>query len=171
MELLIPGLILVALMVWASTRIKRTVAEAFEPEFIDSTSFTLDKPVGFLHVLNDDSGVEFRGYSKEFGKTGKKDVRQVTAEVRVYEDKDLARRKSEIGSQERVLSSTPYTDAGEKALRLDTEVSGDGPEFRRYYKLVTRGRRLIELKISVLEEYSADNEELVDGLITGFIVK
>ena len=32
MELLIPGLILVALMVYASTKIKKAAAAAFEPE-------------------------------------------------------------------------------------------------------------------------------------------
>jgi hypothetical protein len=36
MEILIPGLILVALMVYVSTRIKRAAARAFEPENVDA---------------------------------------------------------------------------------------------------------------------------------------
>ena len=67
MELLIPGLILVALMVWASTRIKKNAAAAFDAEVIETESFSIRKPEGFLHVLNDDSGLAFRSYSKDFG--------------------------------------------------------------------------------------------------------
>src|SRR5687767_8261126 len=52
MELLIPGLILVALMVYASTRIKRTAAAAFDRETVDTEDFIIQKPEGFLHNLH-----------------------------------------------------------------------------------------------------------------------
>jgi hypothetical protein len=79
MELLIPGLILVALMVYASTRIKRNAARAFEAETIETDEFIIQKPEGFLHNLNGDPKYLFEAYSKEFSKEdGKQRVGTVT---------------------------------------------------------------------------------------------
>src|SRR5713226_4104201 len=85
MELLIPGLILVALMVYASTRIKKTAAVAFEPETIETDDFIIQKPDGFLNKINRDVQFEFEAYSKEFGGPGAEDFRQGTAHLRVYD--------------------------------------------------------------------------------------
>lgn len=68
MELLIPGLILVALMVYASTRIKRSAAAAFDEEAIETDEYVIQKPEGFLHNLNAGSEYLFEAYSKEFSK-------------------------------------------------------------------------------------------------------
>lgn len=68
MELLIPGLILVALMVYASTRIKRSAAKAYEQEAIETDGFRLVKPEGYLNPLRDRSDYLFEAYSKEFGR-------------------------------------------------------------------------------------------------------
>src|SRR5258707_9193856 len=84
MELLIPGLILVALMVYASTRIKKTAAAAFEPETIETDTFIIQKPDGFLNVINGDPQYSFEAYSKEFGGPGAENFRQGTAHLSVY---------------------------------------------------------------------------------------
>src|SRR5260370_21728636 len=86
MELLIPGLILVALMVYASTRIKKTAAVAFEPETIETDDFIIQKPDGFLNKINRDEQFEFEAYSKEFGGAGAENIRQGTAYLMVYDD-------------------------------------------------------------------------------------
>lgn len=79
MELLIPGLILVALMVYASTRIKRSAARAFEAETVETDEFIIQKAEGFLHNLNGDPKYLFEAYSKEFSKAdGKRRVGTVT---------------------------------------------------------------------------------------------
>ncbi len=65
MEILIVGSIIVALMVWASTRIKRDAAAAYNEEVIEADGFKLTKPEGFIHLLNDDSGLAFRANSKD----------------------------------------------------------------------------------------------------------
>ncbi|MFM9905905.1 MAG: hypothetical protein ACKVQJ_15180 [Pyrinomonadaceae bacterium] len=65
--ILIPGIILVALMVYASTRIKKIAAAAFEAETIETDDFVIQKPDGFLHVLNGDPKYAFETYSKEYG--------------------------------------------------------------------------------------------------------
>lgn len=67
MEILFVGLILVALMVYASTRIKRSAAAAFDPETVETDEFVIQKPEGFLNVVGGDEKYAFEAYSKEFG--------------------------------------------------------------------------------------------------------
>src|SRR5262245_480612 len=81
MELLIPGLILVALMVWASTKIKRQAAEAFEPEEIEIDGFAVSKPEGFLHVINSRTNDLFEAYTKDFGEGEEDGIRRATAHI------------------------------------------------------------------------------------------
>src|SRR6187399_163340 len=85
MELLIPGLILVALMVYASTRIKKIAAKAFEAETIETADFVIKKPEGFLNVINGDPRYAFEAYSKEFGGPGAEEFRKGTATLTVHE--------------------------------------------------------------------------------------
>lgn len=172
MELLIPGLILVAIMVWASTRIKRSAAKAFEPEAIETDEFEIKKPEGLLHVLNDDTGLAFRGYSKTFGKVGKKDVRQITVEVSISDKQTLKQRRDEIaGLSESLISEIPYLDGGEKAITIEARSVIDGGEYDVFYKIVSRGKRLFEMRASVLAGHRDENLDRIEELIAGFSVK
>ena len=81
MELLIPGLLLVALMVYASTKIKKAAAAAYEPESIETDRFAITKPEGMINPVNDDSPYLFEAYTKDFGVDDQKNERQVTAFV------------------------------------------------------------------------------------------
>jgi hypothetical protein len=162
MELLIPGLILVALMVWASTRIKRNAAAAFDAESIETEGFTIEKPEGFLHVLNDDSGLAFRAYSKEFGKVGNKDVRMATIEIERHAGANIGGMRKQIKENSESLAEfETYIDGGEKAaLVRSTQIVGGG-EFEVFQKLVTRGSNLWDVRCSVL----TDNVEELSGKI------
>ena len=55
MEILIIGGVVVLIMVFISTQIKKRAALAFEPETIDTEEFRLLKPNGFLYPLREDS--------------------------------------------------------------------------------------------------------------------
>lgn len=81
MELLIPGLILVALMIYASTRIKRSAARAFEAETIETDDFVIEKPDGFLNVIGGDPKFAFEAYSRDFGGDGTENIRRATANI------------------------------------------------------------------------------------------
>lgn len=96
MELLIPGLILVALMVYASTRIKRSAARAFEAEAIETDDFVLQKPDGFLNVIGGDSKFAFEAYSKDFGGEGAESIRRATADVVVKNNTSVKTIATEI---------------------------------------------------------------------------
>ncbi len=96
MELLIPGLILVALMAYASTRIKRSAARAFESETIETDEFVIQKPEGFLNVLNGDPKFAFESYSKPYGQEPAQEFRQCTAKLRIIENSGLAKVTADI---------------------------------------------------------------------------
>lgn len=172
MELLIPGLILVGLMIWASTRIKKNAAAAFDAETVDTAQFTIHKPEGFLHVLNDDSGPAFRSYSKDFGKVVGKDVRRATIEIERHPGTDLdAVKKAIKSSAETVEPSEPYLDAGEKAAWISSTNIINGGEFAVTHKLVTRGADVWEARGSVLAEFRDDLAETIETTLDSVRVK
>ena len=154
MELLIPGLILVAIMAWASTRIKRNAAAAFDREQIETDDFVIEKPEGFLHVVNDRSGLLFRAYSKDFGTVGRSDLRQATIEVERHRGAGVDTVLSEIeGESETLEIETSYLDSGEKASTVRSVSVRDGAEYETVHKLVTRGSDVIEARGRVLAEH------------------
>lgn len=167
MELLVPGLILVALMVWASTKIKRITAAAFEPEWVEMPLYSIYKPSGFLHVLNDESGLDFRAYSRDVESIGKRDFRVATIEVEVFESKDLESRIAEIRRDFGVPSISKYLDGGENSAIIRLRRSDGAAEYADTRKIVSRGSRLIELRVAVLEqradEFGSSVEEILDG--------
>ena len=85
MELLIPGLILVALMVYVSTKIKKSAAQAYETERIDTEEFSITKPEGFINPLNTNSPFAFEAFTKEFGSTPNERLRKASAELRIID--------------------------------------------------------------------------------------
>src|SRR5437867_2652270 len=129
MELLIPGLILVALMVYASTRIKRSAARAFEAEQIAGDGFTLVKPDGFLHRINDDSEYAFEAYSKEFGSGAADDVRAATAVALVRNTNVDDAATAERTRLSTVNQSEMFELAGAHCMLLTGDLVRDGHAF------------------------------------------
>ena len=172
MELLIPGLILVALMVWASTRIKKNAAAAFDAETVETDEFVIRKPEGFLHVLNDDSGLAFRAYSKEFGKIGDKEVRRATIEIERHSKTGLDELRKKIeAAAESADSPEAYLDAGEKASWMNTTQIIGGGEYAVSHKLVTRGADVWEARSSVLADNREDLLEALESALDSVRVK
>ena len=166
MEILVPGLILVALMVWLSTRIKRNAAAAFDAERIETEELIVDKPEGFLHVLNDDSGLLFRAYSREFGNVGNRDVRRATIEVERHKRASLDEVLTASKSISETLSADPaYIEGGEKAVNARSTRIRDGGEFEIVHKFITHGPDVIEARGAVLTEHSDDHIGDIEGAI------
>ncbi len=137
MEILIPGLILVALMVYASTRIKRTAAQAFEEETVETNEFSVFKPEGFLNVLNGDPKYLFEAYTKEFGVESSGDIRRATAHITVMDKRPPDAELTEEGRE--VLNDVHYRRAsGTRTnkgvdLRVDVKEAEKQPD--RIYRL------------------------------------
>ncbi len=158
MELLIPGLILVALMIYASTRIKRTAAQAFEAETIEADEFVIEKPEGFLNVIGGDARYAFEAYSKEFGGPGAEEYRQATATLTVS-DTDPAEVLSSGGRNE-VVGGLNY-------LIAEENLTEKGVEFVRSTKTVTKDGKTYRFELKRLAETSPEfvrkTEEMVDS--------
>ena len=171
MELLIPGLILVALMVYASTKIKKTAAAAFEAETIETEEFVLDKPEGFLNILNRDPALEVDSYSREFGVETASEIRQARIEVRHYR---VCKMSEAVGAiKERATIKSDISEViGERKYRLlEAERIEKGIGYREIYKLTEKGKDVFELKIIALEETNDDISRKIDEIVLSFAVK
>ncbi len=176
MEIFIVGVIVVALMVYVSTRIKKSAAQAYEPETIDAEDFTIKKPAGFINPINDDSTFAFEAYTKDFGTDEAKDFRQARARLRRISDSSFdAVCKNVKQSADKVLSKNFSESAaqGQRVFQLETDgVEADVPVFSAWKIVESRERRKIyELQISVLEEYKKNYVDEVAEIIESFVVK
>lgn len=166
MELLIPGLILVALMVYASTKIKKNAAAAFERESIETQEFSIVKPAGFLHLLNNDSEYAFEAYSKEFGQDHAEHVRQATADVQILAGTGPDDLRNVIsGEVATIISEKTYGD-GIKTVEAEREENGI--VVHSFYKTVHESEKVYRLRISVLPEYKDDYLARINEMLESF---
>ncbi len=171
LAILIPGLILVALMVYASTRIKRVAAEAFEAETIETDEFALEKPEGFLNILNRDPALAMDAYSREFGVEAAADVRQARVEVRHYR---VCRMNEAVGliKERSTIKSDISEVINERKYRLiEGERIEKGIGYRDIYKLTEKGQDIFELRAVVLEDATEEISQKVDAIVLSFVVK
>lgn len=167
MEIFIIGVIIVALMVYASTKIKRNAASAFEEETVETEEFSLVKPEGFLHVINDDkSAFAFYAYSKDFGTDDAEEMRRAEIFIKARADKSLAEVCRELKSSDKVVK-TADADGG---CTIELEKTVKEIPVAEIYKAVGNGK-VYELKIAVLEDFRADYEERINNLLESFRVK
>ena len=164
MELLIPGLILVGLMIYASTRIKRNAAKAFEAETIETPDFVIRKADGMLHVLNGDPAYLFEAYSKDYGKIGSRDLRLATA---VVEQRNA---EAEEVPLDDVTETTEVID-GHRYHRQVGTIVRDGVEHRVWRKSTSIDGQTLRLEVAALPEADADFMSTLDSMVDSFLVK
>jgi hypothetical protein len=162
MELLIPGLILVALMVWASTKIKKRAAEAFEPETIETENYSLEKPEGFLHVLESPDH-DFEAYSREFDE-GDFRLRRSKIEIDVLHDTDL---RAACES----LRGAAVIEEDEHVCRVECDETANENEFKVFYKLVGAGSRIYRLRFAVLSKHTDTYQRKIEETMDSFTIK
>jgi hypothetical protein len=167
MELLIPGLLLVALMVWASTKIKKQAADAFEAEFIETENYSLQKPDGFLHVIGDEDH-ELRAYSKEFGTGDKNGIRRATIEIDLFPGSDL---KSVRDAVETAAAKSEVTTQSKSIIEVNTDEAANETAVRAFYRIVAAGNQVYRLRFAVLPEYLEDHRSRIDETLDSFIIK
>ena len=171
MELLIPGLLLVALMVYASTRIKRVAAEAFEAESIERDAFTIEKPVGFLNVIAPKSPFLLEGYTKEFGVEDRSDIKQAKYEIRLRTHTNLKQLVKEITSDKKVISNSTEVVNEIKYQQIAIENERSGISYIDHYRLTETKDGVFQLKIVTLIELSDDISAGVETMLSTFRLK
>jgi len=148
--ILIPGLILVALMVYVSTRIKKTAAAAFDAETIETDEFIIQKPEGFLHKLNGDPKYVFEAYSKEHSKVNDRRRLAFVSITRV-ENTSLEKVASDV-LQDAELVADGSQIIAERPYRLLTLNRGhEGQDAEMLYKLGEKNGNVYKLEIASLD--------------------
>jgi hypothetical protein len=160
MECLIPGLILVGLMIYASTRIKRASAGAYERETIETSAFIFEKSEEFLNKVEPAAGLELEGYSREFGSGDAASRRQATYEIsRIAELPDDAKSgDTEIINEKRYHSFSIRRQEGEIEV-ID------------HHRIAPSSGDFLHLKVKMLAEASDDVRRRVETILGGFVVK
>ena len=172
MELLIPGLILVALMVYASTRIKKTAALAFEAETIETDEFIIQKPDGFLTVLNGDPQYAFESYSKEYGATGAENFRKGIANLRIYDTSSVSEAAAQLaGSDDEIVRDISEVIGEHRYRMIEIKRIVGGVEFRCFSKLAERTAQVYEFQITVIAAANDEFMDNVEGMLNSFEIK
>lgn len=163
MELLIPGLILVAVMAYLSTRIKKRAADAFTAERIDTGRYSFEKPEGFLHVIGDEQH-EFMAYSNEFGEYDDSRFRRATIELDVLPGTDVA------SVSEAICEAAESSNVRPENI-IEADERANETEFRAVYKLIERDGSVYRLRFAVLAEYFDAYLGRIDDTIESFVTK
>jgi hypothetical protein len=176
MEILIIGGALVALMVYASTRIKKSAARAYEREIIETESFNLVKPEGFIVPVNENSEYAFEARSKDYSDEETHDFPKADIKLKIFSDSDF-----EIVCQnardafDKVLSEEVSGDNSrkQKICFLKGEKMEDETPFNIFHKIVQADgqQKIYDLKISVLRENREQLGDQISETISGFRIK
>ncbi len=172
MEILIFGVILVALMVFVSTKIKKSAAQAFEQETIETEDFRIIKPEGFINPINEDSAFAFEAYTKELGENDAKNFRQAQANLRIITDSDFeAVCENAKTSADKILSESAFENP--RVYLFESERIEKDVGIISSWKIVEniQKRKIYELQISVLEAYREVYAAGTNEMINSFIVK
>ncbi len=166
MEFLIPGLLLVGFMVWASTRIKRNAARAFEAEQIETPEFSLSKPDGFLSIVDPPAGLLFSAYSKEFGEGEASRIRRATAELHKLPNADLRKIAERARTDaSKIVSEDISTLGGRRCANIVTRRFIDTVSIESHYKIVACPGAVYQFVVSIIPEYKEELQPKVDQLI------
>ncbi len=171
MEIFIIGGIVVAIMVYVSTRIKRSAAAAFSPELIEKEDFTVEKPEGFLFPLREPPDFPFEAYSKFYGERSTRNIWRARARLRIHEGLVLDDLAAEAESGE-TFTSKELTDPTPSRREMNSRSERTEDEigyavYRRVIECADRGKTY-EFRATMLEnheeEYSARASEMLASL-------
>ncbi len=176
MEIFIVGIVVVALMVFVSTKIKKSAGQAFVPEFIEKDEFTIAKPEGFMSPLEGNSDFLFEAYSREYGEKKTRNVRQAQAFLTVTNglnfDGEGAKAKSLADKilSERVLGNA---SGDEKVFLLESEKTEDDFPMIDFRKIVESRKRqkTYNLQVSVLPPFRDVYIHRINEMINSFRLK
>ena len=170
MEILIVGVIIVALMIYTSTKIKKNAAAAFAEEKIETDEFSLAKPEGFLNPVENKDYLAFYAYSREYGEEDAAEkVRQGLIKLKVTEGRNL----TEIGRE--IKKSFDQTLSEEKdgvdVILLKGKRTEKEVETVYYHKIAAANEKIYDLEMSVLAEYEENFKQRAEKLLESFRVK
>ncbi|MCU1287779.1 MAG: hypothetical protein JWN60_8 [Acidobacteria bacterium] len=174
MEILIIGGALVALMVYVSTKVKKSAESAYERELFETEKFSIIKPENFINPLNENSEYVFTAYSKDFGKADAEELRQAQVNLRVYTNADFEEicRNAKL-TAEKIISEERSKKEDEKLYFVSGEKSANGIQIETLYTIMESRKRpeIYELEISILSYCKESYSNAVNELLGSFTLK
>lgn len=168
MELLIPGLILVALMVYASTKIKKNAAKAYDEEVIENERFRLTKPEGFINPVEPVGDAIFSAYTRDFGTEESAEMRLAAANIYFSPGKSIADRQPEIAGEVEVVNTRSFHIGQFPAMLLEGTHADNSVKFASFYKFIEDENDLYELRVEILEDEREKFVERVEKMMDSF---
>ncbi|NOT48864.1 MAG: hypothetical protein HOP17_14085 [Acidobacteria bacterium] len=172
MEILIPGLILVGFMIWASTRIKRNAAKAFEREEIETQGFSITKPEGFLAPVDPPDGLLFSAHSKDFGSEEAERIRCASAELSRFDDAHFDEICERVKTDSiRIISEQRGVIGERRSTIIVAERSEHDVEVETSYRIVAGDQAVYQLAVTVLLGHKEEYSSKVDLFLSSFNLK
>jgi len=170
-DVLILGLIIVGLMVYASTRIKRISREAFEFERIEIDDFVFEKPDGFLNVVVPREPLLLDGYSRDFGEENASNIRKAQYSLVFRKGVDVVDAFGDIKSLGSVVSDESLMVDGNKYRDVSVEFTVDSIGYRELYRLCGNANGTFVFKATMLDDAGDEVEAAVAEMLSSFQVK
>ena len=168
MELLIPGLILVALMVYASTKIKKNAAKAYDEEVIENERFRLTKPEGFINPVEPVGDAIFSAYTRDFGTEESAEMRLAAANIYFFPGKTIADRQTEIAEKGEVVNARSFHIGPFPAMLLEGTHTDNSVKIVSFHKFIEDENDLYELRVEILEDEREEFVERVEKMMDSF---
>lgn len=168
MEILIVGVVIVALMAYVSTRIKKSAASAFERETFDAPDFSLVKPEGFLNPVDVREGLAFYAYSKDYGAEDSAKFRQSEIRIRVYESVNL---REIVKNLKSLADKIVWEKNDGDVFLLKTENSEGKVSLEKQHKFISKNGKIYELEFKTLQETKEDYTHRIADTFESFTVK
>lgn len=174
--IVILGLLIVALMVIVSTKIKRAAADAFEFEIVEKDDFRIEKASGFLHPLRDKPDFPFEAYSKLYGDRSTRNIWQARIRLRISDGLNFQKAVKEIkNGVEKFVSQRNFDDVanGQKGTIIETEKTENEIDYKVLRKIVQSKKqaKTYELKTTMLEPSAGDYTQKAYEMMESFEVK
>ncbi len=174
MEILILGGILVALMVFVSTRIKKNSAKAFEREKIETEDYSIYKPEGFIMPVRFKSDFALEMYSKDKGEEKAGTINQAWATLKIFKKDNFAeicRRAKQTAAK--IISEETARDGGLNYFFMHGTGAEETVGKEIFYKIIedTKSGAIYELQSSVLNDYLETHSSKVSAIMQSFTVR
>lgn len=176
MEIFIIGLIVVAIMAFVSTKIKKVAARAFEPETIEKDEFRIFKPEGLMSPLSENSRYPFEARSRECGEQrGSRNIWRAHAYLTVDTGLNFkAECKKAKESVDKILSERILDETGgERVCLIESEKIEDEVQMIEFRKIIEsrKQKKTYDLRISVLQPYREAYIHKINDMTSSFKLK
>ena len=155
-------------MVYASTKIKKNAAKAYDEEMIEDERFRLIKPEGFINPVEPVGDAIFSAYTRDYGTEGSADMRLADANIYFFPGETIAKRQAEIAKTIEIVNARSFQIASFPAMMLEGSHVDNNVKIVSFYKLIEDGSDLYELRTEMLEDERNNLGDRIEKMMDSF---